>query len=303
MSSSQTSLRSVSSSHKILSDEALSVFRARGDAAAMVGSRRVVSNTSYMSEESVDSQATIELPEFLYSVETLEFMEFDEPTAHHIWRDFLRISAAAMPLETELLRFAKDYVRGFEDVVGEEGDWTGTIRRMGLSGGFASRLMDPEWMEMRCSGSLREWAYEMMIARYEFLQSLDEVMRGPSRGFKAPVYQGTTAPSVPPRGSSQKQPPSGVFKKAGSTATRVDEKIPTEVEGRRVFYKGGSLSRLLSVKKADGSLDFRAILRTLLGISPGRQVASTLPSRRRSPTGMQDGLSGLWTEGSYQSGS
>lgn len=263
MSSSQTSLRSVSSSHQILSDEALSVFRARGDAAAMVGSRRVVSNTSYMSEDSVDSEATIELPEFLYSVETLEFLEFDEPTALHIWREFLRISASAVPLETELLRVAKNHVRGFENVVGEDGDWTGTMRKMGLSGGFVSRLMAPEWTDMRCSGSLKEWVFELIITRYDFLQSLDQVMRGPSRGFKAPVFRATTAPPVPPRGSSQEQPPSGVFKKSGpSTATRVDEEIPTEVEGRRVLYKGGSLSRLQSIKRNDGSLNFRAILST-----------------------------------------
>lgn len=80
MSTSVLSLVSIVSS-KTLSGESIQILRLRNDHYSVKNGFRSISNTSYMSEDSLDSQETVEIPEYLESLETFKSLEINETTA------------------------------------------------------------------------------------------------------------------------------------------------------------------------------------------------------------------------------
>lgn len=76
--------RSSSSSLKVLSAPTINILRARGEG-IQHGGYRAVSNTSYANADSLDSEATVMIPDELESLETLQFLRFNHTTAVIIW--------------------------------------------------------------------------------------------------------------------------------------------------------------------------------------------------------------------------
>ena len=81
---------SSTSSLKVLSEESLHILRVRGNDTTVRSGFHTVLNTSYCSESSVDSQATVYIPEELESIETLQFLEFVPGAASAIWNSLLQ---------------------------------------------------------------------------------------------------------------------------------------------------------------------------------------------------------------------
>ncbi|OBT60154.1 hypothetical protein VE03_10253, partial [Pseudogymnoascus sp. 23342-1-I1] len=65
----------------IISDGSLAILKSRGEATDLIDGVRKISNVSYMSRDSVDSQATVEIPDEIDSIKTLEFLELNAETA------------------------------------------------------------------------------------------------------------------------------------------------------------------------------------------------------------------------------
>lgn len=106
----------------------------------------------------------------------------------------------------------------------------------------------------------------MIATLYEFLESLDDVIKTPSRGVDRPASLMTqggklkrlakTGPEVQERGANGgKLPPKFEFKSGPSVATKASE-LPQDVEGCRIMYKGGAMKRLESAFQANRMLDF-----------------------------------------------
>lgn len=70
--------------NKMLSEHSINVLRTRDDTSQLHHEFRALSNISYSSEDSFDSQATVQIPDELDSVETLRFLELNDVTARRL---------------------------------------------------------------------------------------------------------------------------------------------------------------------------------------------------------------------------
>lgn len=241
----------------LLSEEAIEILRAKGHKHVPVlrNGRRVVSNVSYMSVDSIDSEATVEIPEHLESLATLEFLEFRPDAANKLWGN---IQAAEPLLPThDFLDAVKYYIDEIPGDAHEDDDdqvWTDAATNMGLTRAFQDRLMDPEYKEMRLMGSLKDWVRWMVEERYHFLQSLDDFVKNPARGSNRRVStldlqtgKLVTGPVIPERSSSVgATPPVGHFSTNPSIAT-ASSNAPRDIEGHATYFKWGTVARLESV--------------------------------------------------------
>lgn len=140
----------------------------------------------------------------------------------------------------DIMQIAKYHVENSTgDAIDERDDWVGCMENIGLTKKFQSRLMAPEATAMRSMGSAKEWTIEMITMRYEFLESLDDVIKTSSQGVDRPASRLT---------------------KSGNLAT--PNKAEPEVEGCRIFYKSGAMRWLESMFNTDGSLNFIEICST-----------------------------------------
>ena len=251
--------------------QSIEILRARGEAALSEG-YRAVSNTSYTTSSSLDSEATVFIPDELESIETLRFLELNEPTAAVVWQEFL-IRRRELPHRANILSSAKRYLTSIgSDAVTASDDWVGTMRLIGMSSNFQSRIMSGD-EEMRLSGSLKQWITEMMEIRYDFLKTLDSVIQAPpasvlARKSSKPTVDGTfstqEAPAIPPRISSKagKAPPVGIFNAPKPEIATATENPPQQLDGHVMLLKGAAASRLDKMVKSNGQLNFGTIVST-----------------------------------------
>jgi hypothetical protein len=253
----------------IISDGSLAILKSRGEATELIDGVRKISNVSYMSRDSVDSQATVEIPDEIDSIKTLEFLELNAETAAVVYDKFLALKAEYP--DTDILRFAKRHVRS---VAGDAhllaDDWSGVMQRIGLTSNYQLRVLSPNWVHMRVNSTAKETAIWMMEMRYEFLQALDNFIESPAKGLGRKVSHldlsgrlqpGT--PAIPPRSDSKGkgQPSSGIFEAGPSISTKAREP-PSELLGCQLFYKGGSVARLEKLNNPDGTLSLQRLVST-----------------------------------------
>lgn len=172
--------RSSSSGAKVLSAPTLDILRARGEGTKQ-GGYRAVSKTSYA--DYLDSEATLLVPDELESLETLEFLEFNHTTAVIVWERFKNLQVQ-FPESADIVAAAKSHVRGIagHDTTSENDDeWVDVMREIGLTSKFQARIMASEMRDMRLSGSLIDWIWQMFEMRYEFLLNLDSVIQARSK--------------------------------------------------------------------------------------------------------------------------
>ena len=255
--------------YKVLSNEALTVLAERGDGAVLRDGVRAVSNSSYATSSSLDSEATVLIPDELESVETLEFLELEHDTARTVYAQF-RQRQSEFPHRASILRSAQRHLDSFEANPGlEDEDWIGAMNRIGLTKGFQARLMDPDYKDMRLSGSLKEWVSELFNTRYEFLNGLDAVVKGPpslSLGRKTSSldfngkFSTKSAPPISPRTSSSSGPKLGTFKLSPQPQIASAIEGPSGVlDEHLMLFKGAAISRLEKVHLANGHLNFAAL--------------------------------------------
>ncbi|MCJ1422359.1 hypothetical protein MMC29_000239 [Sticta canariensis] len=175
-----------------------------------------------MSEASLDSQETVGIPEYLESLETFKFLEFNENAAQALWQLYCQMLRDD-PERCDLLKMAKYHITSTPSDAGQERDeWVGHMDRIGLTKSFQARLMAPEAQEMRDVASANEWAILMITMRFEFLECLDDI-RTPPRGVERPASR------ITPSGELWR------ISEAGPS-TAVKPPPPEEMEGCRMFY-------------------------------------------------------------------
>lgn len=265
---------SIDSPHsgKVLSDESvtelLQNLALKSDHSPVEGGYRSFSDTptSSISMDSLDSQATVEIPEFLQSADTFKFLEFNSATVQPLWWKYNRLNTH-YPGRVDLLQYARYHVNKISgDAVYERDDWVGLMEKIGLTKNFQGRLMVPEAAEMRSMASAKEWIIHMITIRYEFLESLDNVLKTPSRGVHRPASLtteserlgslDTNSHEVPKHGSSDGRFPSMAKFKFGPFEA---SEPPDKVEGCEILYQAGAMNRLESIFKKYGALDFNQI--------------------------------------------
>ena len=133
-----------------------------------------------------------------------------------------------------MLRSAKRYVASLPlantNASTEEDDWEweAVITQIGLTKNLQTRITNAKYREMRLASTLKETIYKMFELRYEFLASLDNLIKNP--------------------------PAKGVF---NST-----EEAPKTLEGHTILLKARSMVCLQKIHDIDGSLNFSKISST-----------------------------------------
>jgi hypothetical protein len=214
----------------------------------------------------VDSQATVEIPNELESVETFQFLEFRPEAAKLAFDGFLQ-RRSQFPDRADVLSSARDHIMSIKgDAFSQTDDWIGVMDRIGLTTGYQSRVMDPDYSHMRLTGSAKHWAIEMVTMRFEFLSSLDTFIKNhaqrPNRkvshvDFVSKLKPGPSYP-IPKRDSSIGLP-AGIFPASGPSTTTASDTPPAEMDGHHIFYKGGSLARLNKIHFGNNRLNIRQI--------------------------------------------
>lgn len=265
MSTSTTATRS----RKVLSPEALQVLRGHDQDITISNGFRLISNSSYISNSSIDSQATVLIPDELESLETVKFLQFTDETANLIFEQYLN-DLEQNPDRAHLMSTVRSYVGSIAgnatDVDGDDA-WVSLFQRIGMTRLFQRNVMDPDFGDMRAMGSLKEWVLEAAAMRFEFLRSLSHIITTPARGVKKQVshmsLDGKLAPgpypTIPTRSSSLKGPAVGNFN-APAPGTKPQEPS-TRIEGYKTFYKGSTLPRLEAIFIQNGNaVNFNNVL-------------------------------------------
>lgn len=250
-----------------LSEQSIQILRSRGDDCPLQNGFRYVKNTSYLSQASIDSQATVAIPNELESVETLQFLELCPEAAQFVFNNFL-LQKAQFPDRADILSSAIDHVESIQgDAFSEaDDDWIDVMNRIGMTSKYQIRVMDPDFSDMRLNGSAKHWIMEMMKMRFEFLDNFDKVIKNHGKGPNRKVgYMDLSdkfksgPPHLIPEYGSSKGPAIGTFSTSGpSTATATDSQ-PEKIDGHQMFYRGGSLVRLNMIHSENNRLNIRKI--------------------------------------------
>jgi hypothetical protein len=257
------------SSVRVISAGSLALLLARGDAAQLENGYRKISNSSYMSLDSTDSQATVQIPEEINSINTLEFLELTPQIASQLFTRFTALKESD-PERADILEVAKQHV---ESIAGnafvENDDWCGLMQRIGVTQKFQIRIMDPAFKAWRLTSSAKDLILWMMDERFFFLLSLDNIIqtapKHAGRKNSSMDLQGKlkfNTPTVPIRFSSKNKtmPATGVFNTGGmSVATKASEP-PSELNGCTMLFKEGSIVRLEKVFVAQNGVNFGQLL-------------------------------------------
>ena len=120
---------------KVFSDESLEILRLRRNDTKIVSGVRIISNTSYSSEDSVEQETDVAIPDQLESLETFQFLEFVPQQAQILW-DRSLARRQSEPERANLLNIAVRHIESFEDIIYADEDWIGTMDAMGLNKEF-----------------------------------------------------------------------------------------------------------------------------------------------------------------------
>ncbi|KAM4057486.1 hypothetical protein HRG_010777 [Hirsutella rhossiliensis] len=210
---------------------------------------------SYSSSSS-DSDESIEIPEDLNSTQFLLFAGFSEDTANVIWQSWNSHGIERFWVVDD----AKHYVREkgrMRDAVGASDDWHGSLREMGMSDDFCRRVLDPAFDSVRLTECACFWALDTIDEAFAYLSSLDHRIQQ-KRRMQEISRMGSPDESVLPRPGirSQGLQPGGAA--PIPTLALVATPPPEQVEGRTMFYKGGSQIRLESCVADDGTINMFA---------------------------------------------
>jgi hypothetical protein len=249
------------------SSQSLNTLHARGVDISIQGGKRVISTSSYNSSSSEDSQATVDLPVFLISRETLKWFEITEDKANQIWSSWERLDSQFQRAQ-DFSHWVMDLLKiGASNAIGSSADWRRSFLELGVTREFQDRVMDPAWTYWRLKYSAFELVEGNIEARYEVLKNFDMLVarHDPSgaRGqHNAQQQQQSAGVVVPPCSSSNRggRPAVGTFQRSRPAVRPDPRTIWEDTTDCTILWKGGSLGRLQSVFRPDNSLNFPMII-------------------------------------------
>jgi len=124
---------------------------------------------------------TIEVPEFVQSVQTFEYLELTYGTARKLYQAFVRYNNNPNNVEMSVLQWAKEHVLSVPgDACGKYDDWAMVMSDIGLNKQWKDHMWASNWDGKKWYSrerSLKEEVLDMMEARYKELAGLDKRIR------------------------------------------------------------------------------------------------------------------------------
>ena len=213
--------------------------------------RRILSVSTYSS--SADSEATIELPEYLDSHETLLYCDLSPEVATIIWSAYQRQVEDFGEDQIDLLETICTFIESRPvDAFAENEGWENVLQELGANGDMSKRILDPYWVDVRLLQSAKEWVVFIVRERLVFLESLNSLFKscadrarqtGPAQSETSVSSSRTVRTSS--TSTMQSLPPVGTFKAASSPHTTSGATTQgNPAEESRTFFKGGTMARL-----------------------------------------------------------
>ncbi|KAL5455315.1 hypothetical protein PMIN06_004548 [Paraphaeosphaeria minitans] len=253
---------------RVISDSSLRFLASFGENLTIHNNLRTISLSTITSVESDD---TVEVPDTLNSVESLEFCGLNNNVAVVVYDRWRRDHESVLKPEQlgygyPIISFAKDYVRDMastRNAMQEGDDWDAALKHQGLKDATRRRIMDTRFEHLRKSQSAAFWALDTLDLSWEFLDGLDRRLQKSKDASElrsiSPDASAKPSRAVKPGSSSLN---TGLHSGSSSLKTAVEEETPKQVEGRTLVYKGGAYTRLISIFNADGSLNLTKIVST-----------------------------------------
>jgi len=208
--------------------------------------------------------ATVEIPAFRESSEMLQYLGFDEPKAHEIWKVWKELGP-----DGQLKDFV-DFAMAFADTAdvwdNQDSEWTQHMEQLGINLQTIDAIMHPRYKEIRLTCSCNYWVRDTIQGRHEVLLALqrtsqirgerlqeaceDATGKGKSGGTKTQELSS----------SSKKDKQAGAMEGNGSgtpdknkyrTSNAVKQQpLPSTAPGKTTLWRGTSEERLQRVKIA-----------------------------------------------------
>ena len=181
------------------------------------------------------SDTHIDVPRFLDSRETLEFLGYTGPVATQIYDNY--DSALDQFPRAELLDFAKGRVWAFQEDGSEDPDqW---MTQMGVRQYLRNQILDDEFTTIRQTESISYWVKDTFRTKYEHLYKIESIVNSKLATTRGPV-------ALHDRVDNQSTLSGGAIK----TETAADQQVTLGSAERTINFdevelmKGASMSRL-----------------------------------------------------------
>ncbi|KZF20519.1 hypothetical protein L228DRAFT_249276 [Xylona heveae TC161] len=130
---------------------------------------RSISGSSWKTISSGSSRESIVIPEFIESMETLQYLGFTKETAEKLW---LKIEKRPDPDMNDFMRMVRGWVRSFPNAVDEDDDWISVMNKIGIKTRLRQAILTPEYKDIRLSETCHYWINETMQCDFQFLESI-----------------------------------------------------------------------------------------------------------------------------------
>ncbi|GJC99026.1 hypothetical protein CH63R_11085 [Colletotrichum higginsianum IMI 349063] len=131
-----------------------------------------------------------------------------------------------------------------QDAIDGDDDWHTALRGMGISDDMRQRIMNPEFTDIRLTGSASYWALDILQEAFDFLSVLSDRI---DKKYKSDNINCSNTPDE----SDQPRPAilGGRRARTGTSSASNDTPTPSSlppkhIDGRTMLFKGGSESRL-----------------------------------------------------------
>ena len=132
---------------------------------------RSVLVSSYDSSSSAASSDSVKVPEILESQATLGFLEFTPSAVNTIWKIYSDavVRAESDPehvAEPSFLAVIRQHIRNGWDACDVGDDWWGAMDSMGVNKDLQTRMMKPQYEEIRYHHTAMEWILDTVRNRF-----------------------------------------------------------------------------------------------------------------------------------------
>ena len=161
---------------RVLRDSTRQILLELGEDVPCHGGWQTIPCMVLSDSSSSDFEASVEVPQYLESVEAMEFLGFTSEAALGI---FQRFEDASAVIEDEcILEYAKGQVRPVPDVGCPEDDWTSAMIAMGITQTLCQQILDPQFTDLRLTQNARFWVLNTIEAKFDFLLALNGIILG-----------------------------------------------------------------------------------------------------------------------------
>ncbi|KZF24880.1 hypothetical protein L228DRAFT_243619 [Xylona heveae TC161] len=138
----------------------------------LTGGSYTTSSTASSGNSKGDKPVTV--PSYIESLETLEYFGFEESTANRIWDRYIKYHDETL----EFMDFVTGHLQGCQDAIAKDDDWNKAMEEMGIGKRLREAILDPDFDEIRLTGSARTWVLDTIQNSRSYLKMMSPCITG-----------------------------------------------------------------------------------------------------------------------------